>query len=93
MKRPKIRIGTLMFLVVIVALTVALVLERQRSARLMVEAEARQAEAEVRQAEAHNQAERARYAEQLARAALASQVEKAKLEAGSAGDATGVKPR
>jgi hypothetical protein len=33
MKRPRVRIGTLMLLVVIVALAVALVIERRRSAK------------------------------------------------------------
>jgi cell division protein FtsL len=40
MKRPRVRISTLMFLVVIAALVVALVLEKRRSARLLAEAEA-----------------------------------------------------
>jgi hypothetical protein len=39
MKRPRVRISTLMFLVVIAALVVALVIEKRRSARLLAEAE------------------------------------------------------
>src|SRR5262245_31626419 len=89
-KRPKVRIGTLMFLIVIVALTVALGLERRRSAMLMVEVERGRA----MQQEALMQAERARYAEQIARAAqLASQVEMARPKTDAAEEAAGAKPR
>lgn len=51
MKRPRVRISTLMFLIVIAALLVALVLEKRRSARLLIEAQAERARANDQVAE------------------------------------------
>ena len=51
MRRPKIRIGTLMLLVVIIALAVALVVERGKSRRLAAEKEVEAAQAEYHRAE------------------------------------------
>jgi hypothetical protein len=45
MKRPRVRISTLMFLIVIAALVVALVLEKRRSAKLLADAQAERARA------------------------------------------------
>lgn len=40
MKRPRVRIATLMYLVIIAALTTALIVEKRRSAALLAEAQA-----------------------------------------------------